>query len=87
MYEAPQILPMFAAYYIFNSMLLVLLGLHVFWTYFILKVIVKALKSGRVRKVFINNRMRIVIGASWGIIVVQVDDARSSTESEGEDET
>jgi len=62
MHEAPQILPMFAAYYIFNSMLLILLALHVFWTYFILKICVKALRSGR------------------------VDDARSSTEDEDEDE-
>ncbi|CAG7721492.1 unnamed protein product [Allacma fusca] len=61
MYEAPMILPMFAAYYIFNSMLLILLGLHVFWTYFILKVAVKALRSG------------------------QVDDARSSSETSGEE--
>lgn len=48
MYEAPMILPMFPAYYIFNSMLLVLLALHVFWTYFILKVAIKALRSGTV---------------------------------------
>ncbi|XP_040566167.1 ceramide synthase 6 [Lepeophtheirus salmonis] len=37
--EAPQILEMFPAYYIFNILLSVLLVLNVTWTYFILKII------------------------------------------------
>jgi len=47
--EAPRIVPMFPAYYIFNGMLSILLFLHVFWTYFICKVVFKALYSGKVR--------------------------------------
>jgi len=46
--EAPKIVPMFPAYYIFNSMLIVLLVLHAFWTYYILKVAVKAVVSGKI---------------------------------------
>jgi hypothetical protein len=46
--EAPKIIPMFAAYYIFNGMLSILLALHIFWTYFICKVAFKALNSGKV---------------------------------------
>ena len=36
--EAPQLLEMFPAYYIFNGLLSILLVLHVIWTYFILKM-------------------------------------------------
>lgn len=47
--EAPRILPMFPAYYIFNSLLCMLLCLHVAWTYVILQIAHTALKSGQVR--------------------------------------
>lgn len=46
--EAPQIVPMFPAYYIFNSMLLMLLLLHFAWTYMILQIVHSSLKSGKV---------------------------------------
>lgn len=46
--EAPQILPMFPAYYIFNSLLILLLCLHIAWTYLILKIAHDSLKSGKV---------------------------------------
>jgi len=46
--EAPKIVPMFPAYYIFNGMLMILLVLHAFWTYYILKVAVKAVVSGKI---------------------------------------
>ena len=36
--EAPQLVEMFPAYYIFNGLLSILLVLHVIWTYFILKM-------------------------------------------------
>jgi len=45
--EAPQIVEMFPAYYIFNGLLSILLVLHVIWTYFILKIIYKAMYSGK----------------------------------------
>jgi len=45
--EAPQIVEMFPAYYIFNGLLAILLVLHVIWTYFILKIIYKAMYSGK----------------------------------------
>lgn len=45
--EAPRIVnTMFPAYYIFNSLLFLLLMLHLFWTYLILKIAVSALFSG-----------------------------------------
>lgn len=48
--EAPQIVEMFPAYYIFNGLLSTLLVLHVVWTYFILKICYKAMYTGKVRK-------------------------------------
>lgn len=45
--EAPRILPMFPAYYIFNSLLILMLCLHVVWTYIILQIAHTALKSGQ----------------------------------------
>jgi len=45
-----QIVQMFPAYYIFNILLSVLLVLHVIWTYYILKIVYKALGSGKVIK-------------------------------------
>jgi len=39
---------MFPAYYIFNVLLSVLLILHVIWTYYIMKIVYKALYSGKV---------------------------------------
>lgn len=45
--EAPRILPMFPAYYIFNSLLILLLVLHIIWTYFILQVAYTAFKAGQ----------------------------------------
>lgn len=54
--EAPSILPMFPAYYIFNSMLLLLLCLHVAWTYMILKIAHNSLKSGKVRHEVTNQK-------------------------------
>lgn len=47
-FEAKKIVPMFPVYYIFNGMMLVLFGLQVFWTYFILKVCVRAIMKGKV---------------------------------------
>ncbi|XP_036227975.1 ceramide synthase 6 isoform X1 [Bactrocera oleae] len=44
--EAPNILPMFPAYYIFNTLLISLLFLHVVWTYLILKIVVDSLQKG-----------------------------------------
>ncbi|XP_017466150.1 PREDICTED: ceramide synthase 6 isoform X2 [Rhagoletis zephyria] len=44
--EAPQILPMFPAYYIFNTLLILLLLLHIVWTYLILQIVVDSLQKG-----------------------------------------
>lgn len=48
--EAPQIVEMFPAYYFFNGLLTILLMLHVIWTYFILKIVHKAMSSGKMDK-------------------------------------
>lgn len=42
-------IPMFPAYYIFNSLLLILLGLHIFWTYLILRMVHGALYGDQVQ--------------------------------------
>lgn len=44
--EAPKIVPMFPAYYIFNTLFLLLLTLHVIWTGVILKVAYRTFQGG-----------------------------------------
>ncbi|KDR21874.1 LAG1 longevity assurance-like protein 6, partial [Zootermopsis nevadensis] len=46
--EAPNYVEMFPAYYIFNSLLILLLVLHLFWTYVILKIAYKSIVAGQV---------------------------------------
>ncbi|XP_023706928.1 ceramide synthase 6 isoform X1 [Cryptotermes secundus] len=45
--EAPNYVEMFPAYYVFNSLLLLLLVLHLFWTYVILKIAYKSMVAGQ----------------------------------------
>ncbi|KAL4704372.1 hypothetical protein ACJJTC_017606 [Scirpophaga incertulas] len=45
--RAPMLLPMFAAYYIFNTLLCLLLALHVVWTWLILHIAYNTLKAGQ----------------------------------------
>ncbi|KPJ05826.1 LAG1 longevity assurance-like 6 [Papilio xuthus] len=45
--RAPMLLPMFPAYYIFNSLLLLLLMLHVVWTYLILQMAYRTIQAGK----------------------------------------
>lgn len=51
---APQIVPMFPAYYIFNSLLILLFVLHVIWTWMIVKVAYKSFTAGVVNNCFYN---------------------------------
>ncbi|XP_073948026.1 ceramide synthase 5-like [Choristoneura fumiferana] len=45
--RAPMLLPMFPAYYIFNSLLCLLLALHIVWTWLILQIAYKAIYAGK----------------------------------------
>ncbi|XP_066593918.1 ceramide synthase 6 [Prorops nasuta] len=45
--EAPKLVPMFPAYYIFNSLLILLLFLHAIWTWLILKIAYNAFNAGQ----------------------------------------
>lgn len=45
--RAPMLQPMFPAYYIFNSLLILLLVLHIVWTWLILQVAYKAINAGQ----------------------------------------
>ncbi|KAJ0173276.1 hypothetical protein K1T71_011452 [Dendrolimus kikuchii] len=45
--RAPMLLPMFAAYYIFNSLLILLLTLHIVWTWLILQIAYNTIKAGQ----------------------------------------
>lgn len=63
--EAPSILPMFPAYFIFNSLLILLLLLHIAWTYLILKIAYDSLKSGKVSQItksrtYFSNVMKVI---------------------------
>lgn len=46
--EAPKIVPMFPAVYIFSGLLCLLLILHLFWTYLILQIAYRAFNAGQV---------------------------------------
>ncbi|XP_021205425.1 ceramide synthase 6 isoform X2 [Bombyx mori] len=45
--RAPMLLPMFPAYYIFNSLLCLLLALHMVWTWLIVQVAYKSISAGQ----------------------------------------
>jgi sphingoid base N-palmitoyltransferase len=45
--EAPRILPMYPVYYIFNSLLIALLVLHLIWTYMILQIVIQTIRAGQ----------------------------------------
>jgi len=44
--DAPALIVFYAAYYVFNLLLLILLTLHVFWSIMILRIVVIAIRSG-----------------------------------------
>lgn len=46
--------PIFPAYYLFNSLLCLLLCLHLVWTWLILQVAIKSIGSGQVITVFLQ---------------------------------
>lgn len=45
--EAKRVVPMFPAYYIFNTLLILLLILHCVWTYMILQIAIRAIRVGQ----------------------------------------
>ncbi|MCL4131119.1 UNVERIFIED_CONTAM: hypothetical protein GTU68_064852 [Idotea baltica] len=47
MFEATNIIPLFPAYYIFNTLLVILLILHFYWTYFIFRIIANTMVKGK----------------------------------------
>ncbi len=48
--EAPRILPMYPVYYIFNSLLIALLVLHLIWTYMILQIVIQTIRAGQMER-------------------------------------
>lgn len=48
LFEATNIIPLFPAYYIFNSLLIILFLLHLYWTYFIFRIIGNTVIKGKV---------------------------------------
>lgn len=47
-YKALDVVDMFPAYYIFNGLLIALLCLHIVWTWFIIKIMIYAIKNNGV---------------------------------------
>lgn len=59
-YIAMDIVPMFAAYYIFNSLLLALQILHIIWTVFIIRVAIQVWTNNNgVNEVFVKKGLNI----------------------------
>lgn len=48
LYKALSVVPMFAAYYIFNGLLCALQALHIVWTWFIVRIAIHAVKNNGV---------------------------------------
>ncbi|VDO92045.1 unnamed protein product [Soboliphyme baturini] len=61
--EAPLIVHFFPVYYIFNSLLLILLVLQIIWTVLIVRVAMNALRSGEVRRFF------VYLVVFWGVYI------------------
>jgi hypothetical protein len=61
--EAPTIIEMFPAYYIFNFLLLLLLVLHVGWTYLILRIVYNSIMAGQV--IYMDS---LILTCLWGKI-------------------
>lgn len=65
--KAPKIVPMFPAYFIFNSLLILLLFLHIIWTWLILKIAYNAIYAGQVRDVWYPQKIASENNPSCGI--------------------
>jgi ceramide synthetase len=48
LYEAPKLMTMFPATNFLNGMLLLLLCLHIFWTWFIVKAVARAVTTAKI---------------------------------------
>lgn len=59
-YRALEVCEMFPAYYIFNGLLCTLQILHIFWTYFMIKIVFYAIKTNEVSN-FLSNFIFITI--------------------------
>lgn len=59
-YRALEVCEMFPAYYIFNGLLCTLQILHIFWTYFMIKIVFYAIKTNEVSN-FLSNSIFITI--------------------------
>jgi hypothetical protein len=66
--KAPTIVEMFPAYYIFNSLLLLLLVLHIVWTYLIMRIAYNSIVAGKVCKWF--KMYEILVGKKENIPIL-----------------
>lgn len=62
--EAPKLVPMFPAYYVFNTLLCLLLILHSIWTYVIIKIAYNAFYAGQMEGDIRSNSSEDVSDAS-----------------------
>ncbi|KAI4491287.1 hypothetical protein M0802_010220 [Mischocyttarus mexicanus] len=62
--EAPKLVPMFPAYYVFNTLLCLLLMLHSIWTYVIIKIAYNAFYAGQMEGDIRSNSSEDVSDAS-----------------------
>ena len=74
--EAPQILEMFPAYYIFNGLFSILLILHVVWTFFIYKIAYRAVTKT------VKNLLSFYISTITSVQDSELQDSRSDSEEE-----
>lgn len=79
MYRALEACQMFPAYYIFNGLLCTLQVLHIFWTYFMIKIVFYAIKTNEVCN-FLSNSI------FYHYFLSQLKDLRSDDEESFEEE-
>uniref|UniRef100_A0A8C6M3E3 Ceramide synthase 5 n=1 Tax=Nothobranchius furzeri TaxID=105023 RepID=A0A8C6M3E3_NOTFU len=61
MFESWAIVGPFPSWWLFNILLLVLQVLHIFWSYLIFRIALKALLRGKVRPIYLSNHNRILV--------------------------
>ena len=77
LYGAAWYIEFFAAYYIFNSLLVTLQFLHILWTYFLFKVI-----NGRYS---IYSQLHYLQAIYKALVNGGIDDQRSDSEASGDE--
>jgi len=63
LHKALSVVPMFAAYYIFNGLLCALQALHIVWTWFIVRIAIHAVKNNGIKDLRSDDESESSVGS------------------------